>query len=165
MSSENSERVVCSEVVVNGSVAEVWTAWTTPAGVRSFFSSAGNVELRVKGPYEIFFNLEAEPGLQGGEGMIILAYQPQRMLSFTWNAPPSLPDVRNQLTHVIVRLNPVSDTQTRVTLTHDGWGEGGQWDQAFDYFSRAWSQVVLPRLKYRFAVGPVDWANPPDLSA
>lgn len=30
-------------------------------------------------------------------------------------------------------------------------GEGGKWDEAFDYFKRAWLEVVLPRLVRRFA--------------
>jgi len=50
-----------------------------------------------------------------------------------------------------------------VALVHDGWGEGGEWDAAFAYFERAWPRVVLPRLRYRFEYGPIDWAHPPDL--
>jgi len=42
-------------------------------------------------------------------------------------------------------------------------GEGGEWDQAFDYFTRDWGEIVLPRLKYRFEDGPIDWENPPAL--
>ena len=92
---------------------------------------------------------------------MVLAFQPGRMLAFTWNAPPHLPEVRGHMTHVIVRLSEVDPETTRVSLTHDGWGDGGEWDQAFDYFSRAWAKVVLPRLVYRFRTGPVDWKNPP----
>jgi len=45
-------------------------------------------------------------------------------------------------------------------LTHDGWGEGEEWDKAVAYFTRAWIDIVPPRLKHRFSVGPVDWNNP-----
>lgn len=155
------DRVIRAETVVEAGLAAVWNAWTTPEGICSFFAPACNVELKPHGPYEILFNLEEAPGLQGGEGMLVLAVQPPHMLSFTWNAPPTLPTVRGQMTHVVVRLAALSDTQTQVTLQHDGWGQGGEWEQAFDYFNRAWSAVVLPRLQYRFAVGPVDWDNPP----
>ena len=161
MQSQNLERVIQAEVTVEAGVEEVWRAWTTETGIRAFFAPAGNVELRVGGPYEIFFNPEAEPGQKGGEGNQILAFQPHRMLSFTWNAPPSLPTVRPQRTHVVVRFKKMASGQTQVTLIHDGWGEGGEWDQAFAYFSRAWPEIVLPRLKYRFDVGPVDWESPP----
>ena len=163
MQGQNTERVIRDEVIIEASIDEVWWAWTTAEGARSFFAPACNIEPRVNGAYEMLFDLEAEPGLRGGEGMRILALQPPWMLSFTWNAPPSLPTVRGQMTHVVVRLAEVGPGQTRVTLSHDGWGNGGEWDEAFAYFSRAWSQVVLPRLQYRFAVGAIDWANPPEV--
>jgi hypothetical protein len=89
--------------------------------------------------------------------MRVMAYQEDKMLAFTWNAPPHLPTVRNQLTHVQVWLDAIAETQTRVTLLHRGWGEGGEWDEAFTYFVSAWGEVVLPRLKERFENGPVDW--------
>lgn len=115
------------------------------------------------GPYEILFNLDAPKGSQGAEGMVVLAVQAPVFLSFTWNAPPHLPDVRGQRTHVAIRLEGINATTTRVHLSHGGWGTGGQWDEAFAYFTRAWSKVVLPRLAYRFRHGPVDWNNPPAL--
>ena len=158
---QTAERVIRATVDVPASVDDVWNAWTTQAGVLNFFAPACNIDIRVDGPYEMFFALDADPGSQGGEGVTILAIQPKKMLSFTWNAPPHLPTVRPQHTHVIVRLHPISSTQTRVTLHHDGWGEGDEWDRAYAYFSSAWQGVVLPRLRYSFEVGPIDWNNPP----
>lgn len=159
------ERFIFGEVVVDAGLDDVWHAWTTESGVRSFFAPECNIDLQPDGWYEIFFNPAAEPGMRGGEGLRVLAIQPKKMLTFTWNAPPHLPEVRGQRTHVILRFFPLNDNRTRVTLHHDGWGEGGEWDEAFDYFENAWKRVVLPRLKYRFEHGPVDWENRPDLSA
>ena len=96
--------------------------------------------------------------------MVVMAVQPERMLAFTWNAPPHLPSVRGQMTHVVIRMFETEEGETRVTLRHDGWGEGNEWDAAFQYFSSAWADVVLPRLKVRFESGPVDWRNPPTFS-
>ena len=59
-----------------------------------------------------------------------------------------------------VRFEETGPNSTRITIRHDGWGEGGEWDQAFDYFDRAW-EVVLCWLQYRFENGPIDWNNPP----
>jgi uncharacterized protein YndB with AHSA1/START domain len=39
---------------------------------------------------------------------------------------------------------------TRVELTHLGWGSGGQWDEAREYFDAAWGRV-LGRLEDFFA--------------
>lgn len=157
------DRVIRAEIVVPASEDEVWRAWTTPQGITSFFAPDCHVELRVDGPYEIYFDPQASPGLRGAEGARILAIQAQRMVAFTWNAPPHLASVRQQWTHVVVRLQPLDNDHTCVTVCHDGWGEGEQWDDAFRYFDRAWKEIVLPRLRYRFAVGPVDWSDLPRL--
>ena len=158
------EHVIKGEVVVNAPLDQVWNAWTTSKEAEAFFAPRCNIDPKPGGKYEMLFDLNAEPGKQGGEGMIVMAIQPQKMLAFTWNAPPHLPGVRDQMTHVIVRLHALSSGQTKVALRHDGWGEGGEWDSAYEYFERAWKGTVLPRLKHRFDVGPIDWNNPPDLS-
>lgn len=161
---QEPERVITAEVTVAAPAATVWQAWCSEAGVKTFFAPAAKVELRPGGAYEMYFAPDAEPGQRGGEGNQVLAYQENRMLSFTWNAPPSLPSVRNQRTFVVVRFDELGPEQTRVVLRHYGWGDGGEWDKAFAYFTRAWNNFVMPMLKYRFATGPVDWNNPPDLS-
>lgn len=157
-------RVIHGEVDVPAALEAVWSAWTTEPGARTFFAPKCKIDLRPLGAYEMYFDLAAEPGLQGGEGCCLLAIQPMTMLAFTWNAPPDLPEVRGQYTHVVLRLLALGEQRTRVAMTHDGWGEGGQWDRAFDYFERAWKKVVFPRLAYRFTHGPIDWDHLPDLT-
>ena len=157
----DAEKVISVQIDVPAPVSDVWKAWTTEEGARSFFAPRCRIDLRPGGSYEMLFDLEAEPGQQGGEGMVVMAVQPERMLAFTWNAPPHLPSVRGQMTHVVVRLFESEGGGTRVTLRHDGWGEGEEWEAAYQYFNRAWRDVVLPRLRYRFTSGPVDWSDPP----
>ncbi len=160
---EKSEPSIFTEILVNADPEEVWEAWTTEKGIISFFAPACEIEIVPEGKYEIYFDPEAPTGKKGGEGLRILAVDPLKMLSFTWNAPPSLPKVRDQRTHVIVRIFQLTTGVTKVTLHHDGWGTRGEWDDAFKYFNHAWSNIVLPRLKYRFDNGPIDWSNPPKM--
>jgi hypothetical protein len=96
--------------------------------------------------------------MKGADEMRIMALQPKKMISFDWNAPPSLPEVRPQRTFVVVRLEPLGERETRVSLHHTGWGDGGEWDKAYAYFDRAWAHV-LANLKKRFESGPVDWTE------
>ena len=161
--SADADRAIAGEIVVAAPVEEVWRAWTTSDGAQTFFAPRCRIEARPGGAYEILFLLDAPAGEQGSEGMIVMAVQPPRLLAFTWNAPPNLPQARGQMTHVVIRLAPAGEGSTRVKLRHDGWGEGGEWDEAFAYFDRAWKRTVLPRLKHRFEVGPIDWADPPAL--
>jgi len=163
MAIEPVERAVYGEVTICASIDQAWEAWTTGTGAQTFFIPSCRIDPRPHGVYEILFNLDAEPGTRGSEGMFVLAVQPKTMLAFTWNAPPELPTVRGQMTRVIVRLREVDAEHTLVSLRQDGWGEGGEWDTAFNYFQEAWKRVVLPRLKYRFDIGPIDWNNQPAL--
>ncbi len=157
----NTFRAIECEVCVKTDIQSVWDAWTTSEGVITFFAPAANIELFPGGPYEILFDPAAIPGEQGAEGMRVLAVQQPTFLSFTWNAPPHLPDVRGQLTIVEIRLSSLTGSETLVQLRHGAWGNGGQWEDAYNYFSRAWPETVLPRLKYSFETAPLEWSNPP----
>ncbi len=141
-------------------ITDVWDAWTTAEGCKTFFAPSCKIKLKTGGAYEMYFSHEPKAGLRGSENCIILAIQAEKMLSFTWNAPMELPAIRAQFTHVTLYFDKLSDTTTKVTLIHDGWGVGEEWDAAFQYFQYAWGGVVLPRLAYRFKIGPVDWDNP-----
>lgn len=153
-----SERAIDKEVVVAASVDEVWDAWTTRAGIVGFFAPEAVIEPRVGGAFHIHFDPTAPPGAKGADDMRFMALQPKSMLSFDWNAPPNLAQARAQRTFVVVRLEPVGERQTKVSLHHTGWGRGGEWDQAYRYFGRAWDHV-LGNLKKRFETGPIDWTE------
>jgi len=123
---------------------EVWKKWTTREGLLSFFGPDNRVELRLGGYFEIYFLMDSPEGLRGGEGNRILSYLPERMLSFTWNAPPEFEEIRNHehKTWVVLELKEMSARETEVILTHLGWLEGDEWDRVFDYFARAWERVL-----------------------
>lgn len=152
------QRSIDKEVVVAAPVSEVWKAWTTREGIVSFMAPDAEIEARPGGAFHVHFDPLAAPGMKGADDMRYMALQPPTLLSFDWNAPPHLPQVRAQRTFVIVRLQEVDGKSTRVTLHHAGWGDGGEWDQAHAYFDRAWGGV-LANLKKRFDSGPLDWSD------
>ena len=102
-----AERAIDKEVVVAAPIEAVWQAWTTRAGIRTFFAPDAEIDARVGGAFHIYINPLAEPGMKGADDMRFMALQPPTMLSFDWNAPPSLPEVRAQRTFVVVRLAPI----------------------------------------------------------
>lgn len=144
-------------VEVAAPVAEVWTALTTEAGVKTFFAPAAQVELAVGGPYEIYFAPTAAVGERGGEGCRVLSFVPERMLAFSWNAPPSIPETRDRRTQVHIFLEPIDAKSVRVELIHSGFGRGASWEKTRTYFEAAWP-YVLGNLQRRFARGPIDWS-------
>lgn len=153
-----AERSLDKQVVVKATPEQAWAAWTTREGITSFFAPDAEIDARVGGAFHIFIDPLAQPGSRGADDMRYMALQPPRMLSFDWNAPPSLSEARRQRTFVVVRIEPVSATETRVSLHHTGWGDGGEWDKTYLYFDKAWDKV-LGNLQARFEQGPIDWAD------
>ena len=158
------DRILRVEMVVPAPVADVWRAWTTEEGVRTFFAPGARVEPRVDGAYDILFFPNRPQGQRGAEGMRVLGFEPMRRFAFTWNAPPQFPEARGQRTEVVLEFETVGERATRLRFTHQGWGHGGEWDSAYAYFDNAWRAVVLPRLKQRFEKGPIDWSALPELA-
>jgi uncharacterized protein YndB with AHSA1/START domain len=155
------ERAIQYYVEVPAQVADVWRAWTTEQGLEEWLARGAALELETLGRFEILFDPDAPVGSRGAENNRILAIQPLRMLSFTWDAPPHLPEARAQRTMVILRLSETEAGDTGVQFTQIGWGDGGQWDEAFDYFTGAW-RYVLAMLLHRFETGePLDFDQPP----
>ena len=152
------ERGISATVRVPASADDVWKAWTTPEGLRTFFVPGAKVDLRTGGDYELYFNPFAPAGMRGTDGMQILTMQAPRMLTFTWIAPPSLPAMRKQVTYVTIRLRSLGPKETELKLLHGGWGEGADWDAYYQQSEKTW-QNTLKVLLYRFQKGPIDWTE------
>ena len=147
--SDGKAREIRVERIIQAPVARVWEAWTTPEGFQAVLDRPLSVELRPGGPYEVFFAPEAPEGQRGSELCKVLSFLPERMLSFSWNAPPKFPELRAKgpTTFVVVELRPLGPDMTKVTLTHLGWPSAPtelaeQWDGAFEYFTAAWPRVL-----------------------
>ena len=67
-----------------------------------------------------------------------------KMLAFTWNAPPSIPTLREAkaLTQVVLQFRETGDGAVKISLSQLGFGKGEDWDKYYDYFSRAWQRVL-----------------------
>src|SRR5215471_12827863 len=153
-------RSVRKQSVVSASPSVVWENWTTPAGITSFFAPKANIEPRIGGLYELFFELKSPRGFQGTEGCRVLRFDPPNGLSFEFLAPPQFPNVRRIRTRVDLLFDDVlKGGLVKVDLSHSGFVEGEEWDECYDFFSWSWD-LVLSRFQYKFSGGPIDWKNP-----
>jgi uncharacterized protein YndB with AHSA1/START domain len=136
--------------VVAAACDDVWSALTTTRGWKAFLDVDSRIELRPGGPFEIHFKPDAPAGSRGSETCTVLGYDPGRMLSFTWNAPPDLPHARERHTWVVMTLEPLAGKTTRVRLRHMGFEEvaraipehAGEVERARAYFTAAWPRIL-----------------------
>ncbi len=135
-------RSFTKRVRLGAAPVEVFRAWTTSEGLSALLQTEARVELRIGGPLEVYFMPDAPEGTRGSEGCQFLAYVPDRLLAFSWNAPPIIPETRDLHTWVVMEFHPAGEGVTDLTLTHLGFGEGDAWDETYAYFDRAWGLVV-----------------------
>ena len=153
-------RQVQKQTVVSVPPETAWNGWVSVAGVTSFFAPKANIDARVGGLYELFFENKAPRGFQGTEGCRILKLEPQRNLTFEFIAPPQFPNVRRVRTRVDVIFEEVlRGGLVKVSVIHSGFGEGEEWDASFDFFNWSW-ELVLGRFQHRFAARSIDWNHP-----
>lgn len=138
------DKKIVKKVTVPLSADKAWDKWTTHDGLLSFFGEDNKVELYPGGSYEIYMLMDNPYGLRGSEGCSILSLLPGRMLSFSWNAPPSFPEIRNSSykTWVVIEFTETDSQNTEITLTHMGWPDDISWQPVFEYFNKAWGAVL-----------------------
>jgi uncharacterized protein YndB with AHSA1/START domain len=132
-------------------IKRAYALWSTTKGTKELFQTETYIELTPLGKYEIYFILDAKIGERGSETSKVLSYIPNEMISFTWNAPPNHPFVRNHFhqTHVIIRFYKMTETKTKVELYHHGWPEGELWHNVYEYFTKAWEYVMSNMTKIK----------------
>lgn len=142
---------VVARAVVEAPSGEVWRAWTTSEGLSAALGgTATRVECVVGGRFEILWNGAAPEGERGSEGCTVLSYVPERMISFTWNAPPQFAHARQQHSRVVVELRAVTESTTEITLTNLGFDalaaafpeHAQEYRDVRAYFAVAWPRVL-----------------------
>jgi uncharacterized protein YndB with AHSA1/START domain len=138
------DRIIMKSKVLPCNLSSLWWKWTTHEGLLTFFGPDNKIVLMPGGDFEIYFLMDNPLGLRGGEGCKILSFLPEQMLSFTWNAPPEFPEIRNHdhKTWVVVNFRSLDESASEIVLHHLGWLEGKEWDQVFNYFETAWELVL-----------------------
>jgi len=140
--SELDNRIIRKETTVKNNIDQAWVDFTTNNGIRSFLSDGSNIELKIGGPYEIYFDMNAPEGFRGSEDCHVLSFVPNKMLSFEWNAPQQFSGQRLMRTQVIIFFDETDDNQVKISLYNHGYGIGKKWDEVFEYFDKAWEYVL-----------------------
>lgn len=144
-----TDKQIIRTASITAPIDSVWKSWSMAEGITAFLGVPAIISLELGGPFELHFDPTAQPGSRGSEGSTIISYVPQEMISFTWNAPPSIPTVRNHEYKTWVTVFFTETTQgTDVRLVHTGWPEGEDWDKTYDYFNNAWGYVLQALVKH-----------------
>ncbi len=115
--------------------------------VRPYAGSHAEIEPRVGGKYELFWDLKDREN-DSTIGCKVTAMEANKFIAFEWKGPRQFKQFMNTadpLTHVVVFFLPVGTKEEQVTeahLIHTGWGSSSQWLEAMKYFESAWNSAL-----------------------
>lgn len=135
--------------------AEAFRLFSTSEGLATWLVGAADVEARTGGKYELFWD-PADRENDSTIGCKVTAMDPDRLLAFEWKGPRQYKHFMNEadpLTHVVVAFSPDADG-TVVHLVHSGWRGTPEWEEARQWFDRAWEQAFMRLQEKTSADGP-----------
>src|ERR1700722_16974313 len=138
------------ELSIPAPLPEVWKAFTTTDGLKSWLAPEVAVDLRKGGDWLVKF-----PGSTAGG--TIVSFVPQKELILSALAPDRFPHVRAARTHAVFTFTAKGNI-TLVRLSQTGWQHGKEWDAAYEYLASA-NGEMLAMLHHRFVAGPTDWQS------
>lgn len=137
------------ELEVPAPVADVWRAFSTSDGLKTWLGPDAVVDLREGGEWTVRF-----PGGSTGGGTI-LSFFPEKEITIAALAPDKFPHVRAERTRAVFSFEPRGKA-TVVRLTQTGWKSGEEWTRAYEYLLAGNAQLMA-MLHRRFVDGPTDW--------
>lgn len=151
----NLDHVIHTSAVLKCSPAEAFRHFTDSALLATWLADRADVDPKIGGKYEIFWNSPPAPPNRGTSGCKISLLVAEKLLAFDWIGPTMFDrpmNVADPATHVVVTFLPLKDGTTEVHLVHSGWGHSAEWDKPRIWFERAWNGA-LQALAAKFANG------------
>lgn len=140
------------EIFIQADRLLVWKAWTESDRIMEWFAPLAEIEPKVNGKFELFFDPSNKESMSTKGCKIIQCNKPE-LLQFEWKAPDEFVFMNNveNLTSVTIRLSEEKGS-TRLTLTHEEFLETPEWVQAKEWHIQAWNQM-LQSLKSKIEIG------------
>jgi uncharacterized protein YndB with AHSA1/START domain len=124
-----SDRTIELETTVEAPREAVFRALTDAEELARWFPSSAESDARKGGEFTYRFEFDDASRNHTYSGRY-LEVAPGEHVAYPWQG--ALGETR-----VDVRIEPAGEA-TRVRLTHSGWGEGADWDNAFELHQQGW---------------------------
>jgi len=142
------DKILHHSVILNCPNDQAFSMFTSNSKLEKWLCTIADVEPVVGGKYELFWNPNDREN-DSTIGCKITAIETGKFLAFEWKGPKQFKHLMNSndpLTHVVVFFVPIIDRSdsgslTEVHLVHSGWKGSPEWEDAFEWFKKAWSKA------------------------
>ena len=124
------------EIEIDASIDQVWDAFTTTAGFKSWAAPLADVDFKIGGKWRANYNPQGKLGDATTIENTILSYDPRRMLSIRpTRFPQGFPFVEAaRQTWTVFYFSPVTKARTKVRLVGLGYTDDKQSQQLRAFF-------------------------------
>jgi len=147
------ENIIIIKDELDCTIHSAFEMFTVNEMLEKWLTEKANIEARVGGKYELFWD-PSNPEDNSTIGCKITGIELDRFISFEWKGPKQFKDFMNSadpLTHVVIFLSSKKDERdkTNLFLFHSGWRKTQEWQEARNYFDKAW-KIAIENLKKCF---------------
>ncbi|MGB5483043.1 SRPBCC family protein [Parasphingorhabdus sp.] len=148
---DSNDRTILQNIaVISSPVADVWAAFTTENGYKSWAVPVAFVDFRVGGVFETSYNPDAKKGDPANIKNQILAYIPEQLLVLkTIQAPPGLAsqEMLDRLVSVF-QFEASKEDETKITVSGIGYGQDEESQRLVKFFKagNSWSLGELDKM-------------------
>jgi len=143
------DKIIYKLLHLNCNHKKAYKMFTVNKHLEKWLTRKADVEPKVSGKYELFWNLEDKKN-DSTIGCKILSLAPNKYLCFEWKGPRHFKHFMNNvrpLTNVLVFFIPYPKF-TEVHLLHTGWKETPAWEEARKWFVKVWASALSELKKY-----------------
>jgi uncharacterized protein YndB with AHSA1/START domain len=147
------DKIIHHAILLKCEPQKAFEMFTLNKHLEKWLAQSADVEPRVSGKYELFWDLKDKQN-DSTIGCKILALCPNRFLVFEWKGPKQFKrfmNVADPLTHVLVVFilgSEGSQPSTEVHLIHSGWRNSAEWEEARQWFDRTWKAALSELERY-----------------
>ena len=136
------ENIIQLSVEIDCDINTAFEMFTENKLVEQWLTNNAEIEPKIGGKYELFWdpdNREENSTI----GCKITSFEKKKFISFDWKGPiqfKSFMNVVDPLTHVIACFSQKDNNTNKTTihLFHTGWRKDPEWQEARNWFERAW---------------------------
>ncbi len=136
------ENIIQLRIEIDCDISTAFDMFTQNKFLESWLTVKAEVDPKVSGKFELFWEPENREN-NSTIGCKVTGIENKKFLSFNWKGTAqfkSFMNIANPLTHVIVFFsqNRSEPDKTIVYLFHTGWRKDLDWQEARNWFERAW---------------------------
>lgn len=137
------DKIIYHSINLNCNPNKAFKFFTVNKHLEKWLTEVADVEPKVGGKYELFWNPEDREN-DSTIGCKVLAISAGKFLCCEWKGPKQLKHFMNNvrpLTNVVVFFIPQIEG-TEVHLLHTGWRDTAEWEEARQWFDKAWAMTL-----------------------